>query len=53
MAFNVIANIVARHPASIAITLGGIGMMLGFAYSGMIFWTGVGLQILWLYFTGI
>ena len=50
---SLIAKIYARHPPAIAITLGGFGLFLGLPYAMMIFWVGVGLQVLWLGMTGL
>ena len=45
---NTMVSVVARSPPAIAITLGGVGMLLGIAGAGWLVLAGVGLQIAWL-----
>jgi hypothetical protein len=46
---GVMANVIAKNPPSIAIALGGIGMMTQMPHATTIFWSGIGLQALWLF----
>ena len=48
---QILARIYARNPPTIAITIGGLGMLLGISIAGIIFLVGVGMQILWIFVT--
>ncbi len=47
---NTTAKIIASTPPAIAMTIGGAGLIAQMPYSGWIFSSGVGLQVLYLYF---
>jgi len=48
MVIPIIAKIIASNPPSIAIAIGGIGLLLSMPYAMLIFVSGVILQILWM-----
>jgi len=46
---NVFAQIVAKYPSSILVTLGGIGWLAGINGSGVILFSGIFLHVIWLF----
>jgi len=48
MVINTFAQIIAKSPPAIAITLGGIGLLAGIVGAGWLLAIGVVLQFAWL-----